>query len=710
MASGQSDMPDQRPDGSGAAQDGDAALHWNTVALDAIRALNVPPPDASRALAVESIAVYDAVAAVRHTAPFAVAMDTFGNVDADLVAAGAAAAALEALFPAQYAGFEADLVHNALASRTAFASESVDLGRRIGAGVAARYADDGWNKAVAAADLSTGPGVWRPTAPAYLPPLDQQWATLRPFCMEGSDAYRPAGPPALGSAAYRAAVQEVEELGSATSTTRTAEQTEIAKFWADGSGTYTPPGHWNAIAGQIAAQRGDGLFADAKMFATLNVALADAAIVAWDAKFHFDLWRPITAIREADPAWTPLLSTPPFPSYVSGHSTFSAAAAAVLDSVYGSDLSFDTTSLGLPDVVRHFNGFAAAAAEAGRSRIYGGIHFAFDDVDGQAVGREVAAVALKAFPGAATPADPVDGNAFVAEVHVNHVAFRQAQVSADAGGLVVAFGGTVVHAGHADQLDFIDGTLYLDPHSGAAQVHRLYQAGLGHAPDPAGMTHWTAALGHGALLKELAKGVLGSAEFSGHFPVAATADNGAFVDELYQNVLHRAPDAAGRAGWLQVLDANAQDRADVLLGFSESAENVQASRADLAGGLWATDQGAAQVARLYDTALGRAPDKDGLAYWTGELNCGRLTLQQEAEGFAGSPEFQTGHGALDDHGFVAFLYANALHRQGDAAGTAAWENALAHGASRYDVVLGFSESQEHAAGTTARIDGGIVFV
>lgn len=194
-------------------------------------------------------------------------------------------------------------------------------------------------------------------------------------------------------------------LGAADSALRTAEQTEIALFWADGAGTYTPPGHWVAIANQVAAAQGLGGGAAARLLAVLEVALADASIACWDAKYAHGFWRPVTAIREAgadgnpattaDPGWTPLLATPNHPEYVSGHSTYSGAAAAVLTAFLG-EVPFTTTGHGLPGVTRGFDGFAEAAAEAGRSRIYGGIHFEFSNQDGQALGRAVAAQALEA--------------------------------------------------------------------------------------------------------------------------------------------------------------------------------------------------------------------------------------------------------------------------------------------------------------------------
>ena len=163
--------------------------------------------------------------------------------------------------------------------------------------------------------------------PNFMPALLPQWANLEPFALTSPDQFDPAGPPDLTSAAYAAAVNETESLGAADSTTRTADQTQIAKFWADGTGTYTPPGAWNVIAEQVAQQQGDSLDQNARLLAELNVAEANAAIVAWNTKYTDNAWRPITAIQNADeignpgivqdPNWQPLLITPNFPEYIS---------------------------------------------------------------------------------------------------------------------------------------------------------------------------------------------------------------------------------------------------------------------------------------------------------------------------------------------------------------------------------------------------------
>jgi membrane-associated phospholipid phosphatase len=258
-----------------------------------------------------------------------------------------------------------------------------------------------------------GPGVWRKTPPNFADPLLPQWAGLTPFAIAPDNRLRPKDPPRLGESAYTTAYKEVKEIGAANSKTRSREQTEIARFWADDIGTVTPPGHWNQIAQTVVRQRDTSLDDSARLFALLNMALADAGILCWDCKYKFGLWRPVTAIRDADQNinpetapdrdWMPLLVTPPFPSYVSGHSTFSGAAAAVLTDFFGEDVPFRTVSEGLPGVTRVFGSFEAAAEEAGQSRIYGGIHWQFDNQEGLALGKAIGSFVCRRYLLARTP-------------------------------------------------------------------------------------------------------------------------------------------------------------------------------------------------------------------------------------------------------------------------------------------------------------------
>ena len=170
----------------------------------------------------------------------------------------------------------------------------------------------------------TAPGDWQPTPPLFGAPLFRQFATMVPFALTSPSQFLPPGPPPLTSARYTQDLAEVQALGSATSSVRTASQTQTALFWQDD----TPAAMWNRVADQL-AQTGDlPLILNARLLAQVNIALADATIAVWNAKNHYNFWRPVTAIRAtSDPAWTPLLPTPAFQEYPSAHSGVSSAAA-----------------------------------------------------------------------------------------------------------------------------------------------------------------------------------------------------------------------------------------------------------------------------------------------------------------------------------------------------------------------------------------------
>jgi membrane-associated phospholipid phosphatase len=386
---------------------------WNEAALQAVRASRTPPPVAARNLAALHVAVYDAVAATDAAyRPFRVRFTPAVDADPDVAAAVAAHRTLAELYPDRVGEFDAVLDDTI---------GHVPDGPRKDAGVTAgqtvaervlrwRAADTSVSR-VSAYTPQGGTGRWRFTPPDYRPPLLPGWAAVSCFALPGLADFRPPGPPAVGSAEYAVAYREVVGLGAADSLARTPDQTAVAKFWADGDGTVTPPGHWNRIAQTVAADRRLGTAEAARLFALLNVAMADAAVVCWDCKFRFDVWRPVTAARETDPGWTPLLTTPPFPAYTSGHSSFSGAAAAALAAFCGTDrVRFTSTSEGLPGATRAYTGFWQAAEEAGMSRIYGGIHWQFDNRDGLACGRRVAVYVADHFfrppgPGAGGRAD-----------------------------------------------------------------------------------------------------------------------------------------------------------------------------------------------------------------------------------------------------------------------------------------------------------------
>lgn len=376
----------------------DMVTQWNDNALAAIRVDRTAPPIASRALAIVHTAVYDAVNAIDRThKPYAVDVPALPGTSAEAAVAAAAHRALVALFPAQAATFDSQFTAS-LATITDGTAETngVALGNLVADRMLALRATDGASTVVIYTP-GTGPGAWIPTPPAFAASALPQWPNVRPFAMTTGSQFTPHDLPTLTSAEYTADFNEVKELGSATSATRTADQTAIAKFWANGGGTATPPGHLNLMAQAAAESQGNTLSQNARLFAVINVAMADAAIMSWDAKYDTNCWRPVTAIAAADTdgnpntaadaSWAPLLVTPPFPTYVSGHSSFSGAAAAVLKSFFGRDnIAFTLASEDATVGSRSFTSFSQAAQESADSRLYGGIHFRFDNEDGLVAG------------------------------------------------------------------------------------------------------------------------------------------------------------------------------------------------------------------------------------------------------------------------------------------------------------------------------------
>jgi len=377
----------------GTPADADVVTDWNNAALDAIRAERTAPPIASRSLAILNVSIYDAVNGIARThEPYLVQSAVAASASRKAAASAAAHEALVNLFPASASSFDA--LHAAILAGIPNGPQKtagITWGEFVANQILAARANDG-HDAIVPPPGGSGPGVWVPTPPAFLPYLLPQWGFVVPFGMSSSSQFRPPGPPSLDSQQYAADYEEVKELGALVGSTRTEEQTEIALFWADGAGTETPPGHWNSIAQIIGAAQGNTLEENARLFALLNIAMADAAICSWDAKYTFHFWRPVTAIAFAEPElnWMSFIVTPPFPDYTSGHSTFSAAAATVLPLFYGTeDLPFTVGSDFLPDVYRSFPMCFDAAEEAAVSRIYGGIHFRSASEDGLQAGTSI---------------------------------------------------------------------------------------------------------------------------------------------------------------------------------------------------------------------------------------------------------------------------------------------------------------------------------
>lgn len=398
----------------------DIVRQWTTTSNDPYqgRIVTAQPPLVARNLAMIHAAMFDAANAVTGQYDgYRVNLPPQVGVSESAAAAAAAFEVAKSLYPAidEVAVWQASL-NETLAQVPDGTAKTlgIELGKSVGQAILADRANDG-AKASSTYTPTTEAGNWRRTFPDFLPPLLAQWPNVKPFALASGNEFRPAPPPAIGSAEYASTVDEVMRLGGFQSSERTPEQTEIALFWADGGGTATPPGHWNSIATDVTLSQRTGLLETARTFALLNLAMADAGIASWDAKYHYDVWRPIDAIRQADQdgnsetlvdsSWIPLLKTPPFPAYTSGHSTFSGAASAVLTSLFGNEIAFESKSDGhlaaeqrpldpSQIVTRHFSSFNEAAEEAGLSRIYGGIHFSFDNSAGKSLGGQVGTVVV----------------------------------------------------------------------------------------------------------------------------------------------------------------------------------------------------------------------------------------------------------------------------------------------------------------------------
>ncbi|MBA2385067.1 MAG: phosphatase PAP2 family protein, partial [Actinobacteria bacterium] len=328
---------------------------WIEATLEGIVANKVSPPRAARALALVSVAMHEA--AKRRQRGTRSAVDS------------AAAAVFADLFPGgPY-----------LAAATPPAPGSA-IGARVGRSLIATGRRDR-SSAVWDRSLPVGAGLWRPTPPTFVTtPLEPLAGTWRTWNLRSGSQFRPPPPPKAGTSLHRRELREVYEV----SRVLTGRERRIAARWADGPGTATPAGHWNRIAIRLVEQKRLSIRESARLVAALNTAQADAFIAAWDAKYAYWSERPVSAIRrELDPDWRPYLATPPFPGYVSGHSTTSGAASEVLAAFF-------------PDQA---SALRAWAEEAAVSRLLAGIHFRSDNDHGLLLGRRVAQVALARFRG-----------------------------------------------------------------------------------------------------------------------------------------------------------------------------------------------------------------------------------------------------------------------------------------------------------------------
>jgi MYXO-CTERM domain-containing protein len=374
----------------------DVVTEWNGTAVDLARNTYATSPNpATRAIAIAHLAAYDAVVAISGThAPYHAELTPDLPASEEAAAAQAFHDALVALFPADESDLD-DLLEehlDAIADGDA-KDNGIALGAAAAADILALRAADGSATPVVY-DGSTDIGKWRPTPTGLLAALTPEWADVTPFALSAVDQFRPDAPPEVTSAAYAVAFTEVKFYGKKTGSLRTTEQTNIATFWAQQ--TQIP---FNAIARTLSKNNDLGVDDEVRLFALLNLAIADSRIAVWDAKYEYGFWRPITAIQEADDGnadtatdatWAPFLESPNHPEYVSGHSATGAAAAAVLAWWFGDTTSFSVGSDSAPGKTRTFSSFSEAAEQNAESRVYGGIHFRFSDDAGLELGEQVA--------------------------------------------------------------------------------------------------------------------------------------------------------------------------------------------------------------------------------------------------------------------------------------------------------------------------------
>lgn len=371
----------------------DPVLDWNAYGTQAIVA-GRPPSSSAVLLGILHVSIYDTTVALGHnTDPFLRRHSAPRGTSAAAAIAAAAYHVLVGRVPAQKpfldGAYEQYLagVPDGRAKRRGLA-----LGAQVAADVLAWRADDGFDASVPYVQQPPGPGVWEPTAPT--PPVDIVLTQVRPLTLRTIDQLRPGGPDDLTSRSYARDFDEVRRVGRIDSASRTAEQTDIARFWSD-QGT----AQWNRALRRIATDRGLDLGGAARLFAMVNISAADAGIACMDAKYHYRFWRPVHAITradtdgnpatEADPTWQPLLNVN-HPEYPSGHGCSTGAITGALRAYFGTDRVRYTVDSSVTGTTRSYESFGAALSEVAEARIWAGLHFRNSVDEGARIGRRAA--------------------------------------------------------------------------------------------------------------------------------------------------------------------------------------------------------------------------------------------------------------------------------------------------------------------------------
>ena len=379
----------------------DVIFQWNRVLMETVRTPGQQPATIMpvRSYSMMHAAIFDAVNSIDGSYT-AYLTDVPGSQNASIEAAAAQAAhdVLVGLYPTRVAIFDTELATSLQGIDEYRAQQGIRVGQIVAERMLIARANDGWSVTPPAYSLPATPGNWQPVPGAA---AFTHYPSVIPFGISSGTQFRPSPPPPLTSATYAADVNEVKELGSVTSATRTAEQTHVAQLWA---AVGTPTNFlfvWNNVARTVATARALTTVEKARLFALTNFAVHDALQTTFASKFHYGLWRPVTAIRRADedgnanttadPSWSSLIANPPYPSYAGNNAAIGTSQSTILALFFGrDDIQFQHTWEGGGGATRSYAGFGAMADEEARARVYGGVHFTFDNVAGQSVGRNVA--------------------------------------------------------------------------------------------------------------------------------------------------------------------------------------------------------------------------------------------------------------------------------------------------------------------------------
>jgi hypothetical protein len=374
----------------------DAVTDWNAIMQTTVASSN--PFFQGRNAAIVQIAVFEAVnTIVGDYEPYLGTLKAPPGASPDAAAIVAAHDALVALYPASATGLDTSKAFSLAAipdgqSKT----DGIAVGMAAASAILALRANDG-SGVVVNYTPGTNPGDWQPTPPGFAPALLPGWGLVTTFGIMDGAQFRSAPPPALNSAKYTRSYIEVKDVGDVNSQDRPPDRTDVAKFYIISAVQV-----YNPAARQVSAEQGKTLSQNARIFALISMAVSDGLVSCMETKYFYNRWRPVTAIRAGDadgnsrtvpdPNWLPLITTPPFPSYPSAHASAGGAARRVLEHFYGKDGFYVTlTSPTAPGVTLNYSAWKQITDDVDDARIYGGIHFRFDQEEGARQGRSVGA-------------------------------------------------------------------------------------------------------------------------------------------------------------------------------------------------------------------------------------------------------------------------------------------------------------------------------